>query len=196
MSEVICRLFLPGRSRTKGSLGALESGRGSGTVKVSQRDRELSRLWKLRMVKALREHLGIRVAKVGGKMQRIDGEAYAGALEVHRFFRFERQQRTAAGAEAGETWLSHDIEWPVAVDIGDIDKLTRNLFDALEQSGVIANDCLVVGGCELKRWCKDGEEPGVEILVRAAGPWAAFIESIILHTDEKRNAILFGDLDG
>lgn len=181
------RLFIPGRSRTKGSLDPYQTGRGSGTIKITQRDRELSRLWKLKMVKVLRETLGITTAKIGGKVVRTDAEPYAGAVEVHRFFRFEREVRTAAGHE-GETWPSQDTPWPTVKFIGDVDKLTRNLLDALEQSGVIADDCLVTAGAETKRWCLPGEEPGVELLVRPAGAWAFLVESIMLHQDQDEAA--------
>lgn len=188
-SEGFCvRLFIPGRSRTKGSLDPYQTGRGSGTIKITQRDRELSRLWKLKMVKALRETLGIRTAKIGGKVVRTDAEPYAGAVEVHRFFRFEREVRTAAGARTGEVWASHEQPWPIAHDIGDVDKLTRNVLDALEQAGVIANDCQVVGGVELKRWCSPGEQPGVDLLVRPASAWAFLVESIMLHQDQDEAA--------
>lgn len=174
MSEVLARVFLAGRARTKGSLAPKITRNGRGQMKVVQQDTPQSTAWKQSMVKQLRELVGIEVARVAGAVMRIDAEPYAGPVEVHRFFRFA----PAPG------WPSHETEWPVAVDIGDVDKLTRNLLDALQQAGVIADDRNVIGGAELKRWCKPGEEPGVEILVRAASVWATSVERILLGSDD------------
>jgi hypothetical protein len=176
MSEVIARLFVAGRARTKGSLEPTVT-RMRGKLKIAMHDTPLSRAWKLRMVGALHKALGIRVASVAGRVQRVDAEPYAGAVEIHLFFRFKQEQSVAGGV-----WPSHDTEWPTADDIGDEDKLRRNVLDALTQAGVIKDDCLSVGGVTLKRWCKPGELAGVEILVRSAGAWAAHIEAIMLDT--------------
>jgi hypothetical protein len=174
MSEVIARLFVVGRARTKGSLEPTIT-RMRGKLKIAMHDTPQSKAWKLRMVKALREALGITVARVDGELQRVDAEPYGGAVEVHAFFRFERSP-----AVAGGVWPSHDTEWPTADDIGDEDKLRRNVLDALTQAGVIKDDAYSIGGVTLKRWCKPGELAGVEILVRSAGAWAAHIEAITL----------------
>lgn len=180
--EVIARLFLAGRARTKGSLTGRPVRVKGGGLKFVQQDSEQSTAWKQSMIKQLRDQLGIEMGRVDNKLARVDAEPYAGAIEVHRFFRFSRQQ-SAAALKAGEVWPSHATQWPVAEggsNVGDVDKLTRNLLDALGQAGVIKDDCYVVGGAELKRWCREGERPGVEILVRPAGAWAAHVESIML----------------
>lgn len=186
------RLFLAGRSRTKGSLTGIPVRARGGKVKFVQQDTEQSKTWKNSMVRQLREALGITVARVaGGKVERTDGgQPYGGAVEVHRFFRFDRQASKAAAAEAGEIWPSHQDEWPVALDIGDVDKLTRNLLDALTQAGVLADDRLVVAGAELKRWCREGERPGVDILVRPAGAWAAYAERIMLRPEDATDRVV------
>lgn len=170
MSEVLARAFLAGRARTKGSLDSKVTRNGRGQLKVVQQDTEQSKAWKQSMVKQLRELLGIEVARVAGAVMRIDAEPYAGPVEVHAFFRFKRTAH----------WPSHEIEWPTAADIGDEDKLRRNLLDALQQAGALADDRNVVGGTTLKRWCKPGEEPGVEILVRTVNTWAISAERIML----------------
>lgn len=97
------------------------------------------------MVRAIRE-----VCQVG---------RYPGPVEVHTFFRFARL------CEPDQT-----MPWPTReggeFGHGDEDKLRRNALDALTQSGLILDDSLVVGGRPHKRWCLDGEQPGVWIVVR------------------------------
>ncbi len=196
------RAFLAGRARTKGSLDPKIVRVRGGTLKVVARDTEHSVAWKKSMVTQLRYLLGITTAlrwTVDAKGKRVreryrsDAEPYAGPVEVHRFFRFERE----ANADTGEVWPSHETPWPIgegSTQLGDVDKLTRNLLDALTQAGVLADDRYVIGGAELKRWTRDGEQPGVEILIRPAGVWATFIESIMLSTDQARNEALFGGM--
>lgn len=88
-------------------------------------------------------------------------ERYEGAVIVDTFFRFAKL------CAPDET-----LPWPTresgAYAHGDEDKLRRNALDALTQSGLILDDALVVGGSSLKRWCSDGEHPGVTIRVEAA----------------------------
>jgi hypothetical protein len=86
-------------------------------------------------------------------------------VEVHLFFRFERGREATS---SHPIWPSHDTDWPTAMDIGDEDKLRRNVLDALTQSGVLADDRLSVGGMNYKRWCVAGEQPGVQIVVLTA----------------------------
>lgn len=45
----------------------------------------------------------------------------------------------------------------------DIDNLTKPVFDAMEDAGILSNDSIIIGG---ERWKTYGDEPGVEILVR------------------------------
>jgi len=183
VQQLPVRVFLAGRSRTKGSLTGKPVRTRGGGMKFVQQDSEQSTAWKQSMVRQLRMRLGIAVGRVGGKVQRTNAQPYAGPVEVHRFFRFERgasdvQFTPPPGDRL--VWPSHNTEWPTAMDVGDVDKLTRNLLDALVQGGVLDDDRWVIGGCELKRWCHEGERPGVEILVRPAGPWAVNIERMIL----------------
>jgi hypothetical protein len=54
---------------------------------------------------------------------------------------------------------------------GDIDKLDRNLFDALgctreDDAQLIADDSLIVGGSHLKVPCPQGADPGLAFEVR------------------------------
>lgn len=149
---VVARLFVPGRPRTKGSLKPVHQRVAPGKCRVSlTEDHALSTPWKKKMMAAMRP---LAVSE------------YGGPVEVHCFFRFAREQ-----AVGGGVWPSHASAWPTAPDIGDEDKLRRNVLDALTQSHLLADDALVVGGMNYKRWCTPGEEPGVLISVEAApGP--------------------------
>jgi len=154
--EVIARLFVAGRPRTKGSLKPIHIRGGKGRpCRVSlTEDHEKSDPWKRTMIKAIRA------------LMADDRSSYAGPVEVHAFYRFERERSVVQHGSAREAvWPSHDTEWPTAMDIGDEDKLRRNLLDALTQSGLLADDRFVVGGINRKRWCREGEQPGVAFVV-------------------------------
>tara|TARA_R100000742_G_C4278658_1_gene101775 strand:+ start:3529 stop:3972 length:444 start_codon:yes stop_codon:yes gene_type:complete len=47
----------------------------------------------------------------------------------------------------------------------DLDKLTRGIGDAIEQSGIARNDSQIVQWSVLKRWTEDQEPPGVLLIV-------------------------------
>jgi Holliday junction resolvase RusA-like endonuclease len=151
---IIARVFVEGRSRTKGSLKPVHIKIGAGRCKVSlTEDHALATPWKKKMIAQLLVQQGLL-----GLI-----EPYAGPVEIHCFFRFAREE--AAG---GGVWPSHESLWPTAPDIGDEDKLRRNVLDALTQAHVIADDALSIGGMNYKRWCDVGEQPGVQIIVSDA----------------------------
>jgi len=160
--EVIARLFVAGRPRTKGSLKPIHIRGGKGRpCRVSlTEDHEQATVWKKTMIRVLAP-----LSKVPALRH---SWPYPGPVEVHAFYRFERQATVLGGVELAMPVPSHQTEWPTAMDIGDEDKLRRNLLDALTQSGLLADDRLVVGGQNWKRWCLPGEQPGVFFVVRAA----------------------------
>jgi hypothetical protein len=142
---------------------------GPGRCRVSLTESgEHSIAWKKTMIKALREACDCR--------------AWPGAVVVDTFFRFDAsagQERKRGAAETGVAGGDPDSMgsaapslWPVesagAYAHGDEDKLRRNVLDALTQSGLIADDALVIGGSTLKRFTRPGEEQGVVIWVRSA----------------------------
>lgn len=145
------RVWCPGRPRTKGSLKPTHVRLG-GRCKVGLREGgEYSVPWKNKMIKAIREQCAVA--------------AWPGPVEVHAFFRFERE---------GEVGMVDDTEaprpwdfWPIGRQYGDEDKLRRNLLDALTQSGLLADDSQVVGGQTWKRFVRPGEDAGVEFVVVA-----------------------------
>lgn len=162
--EVIARLFVAGRPRTKGSLKPIHirGGRGRPCRVSLTEDHEQATVWKKTMIKAIRAHelKGTSLAQ---------WEPYSGPVEVHAFYRFEQAPVIDGGeVSADAIWPSHRTPWPTSPDIGDEDKLRRNLLDALTQSGLLADDRLVVGGMNYKRWCHAGEQAGVFFAVLAA----------------------------
>lgn len=145
------RIDIHGRPRTKGSLRPVHVKVGPGRCRVSlTEDGEHSKPWKEHMIRALRGAY---------PMTRWDG-----ATVVETFFRFER---LASEVRRGDLW---PIQPPGPASQGDWDKLTRNVGDALTQSGLIRDDCLVIGGPSYKRFTRPGEIPGVLIKVRPAVP--------------------------
>jgi hypothetical protein len=158
------RVFVPGWPRTKGSMRPVHVKMGPGRCRVSLTESgEYSIAWKKTMIAALRAECVCA--------------AWPGAVVVDTFFRFDasagQERKRGAALHEGETWPGHPDLWPVeksgAYAHGDEDKLRRNVLDALTQSGLIADDCLVVGGSTLKRFTTAGEGPGVVIIVRPAG---------------------------
>lgn len=161
-------MWVPGRPRTKGSLKPTHVRLGRGQCKVGLReDGEYSVPWKRQMIHCIRRRCLVT--------------AWPGAVEVHAFFRFEREgakppgrfpdgcpECGGVGGHPAECPHSGLEAWPTGRQYGDEDKLRRNLLDALTQSGLLADDSLVVGGPTWKRFVKPGEVAGVEFVVLPA----------------------------
>ncbi|MBM0235914.1 RusA family crossover junction endodeoxyribonuclease [Micromonospora sp. ATA32] len=62
---------------------------------------------------------------------------------------------------------------PTSRATGDADKHARNIFDALQDAGVIKDDSQVVDHHVSKRYCRPGETPGARIAVRPVDPEVA-----------------------
>lgn len=138
-------IWVPGRARTKGSLKPVVSGRGSGRIKVGLVESgEYSKPWKNTMIREIR-------AQVGPE----NCVHYDGPVRVICAFLF-----------APEGFELDACGWPVAIEYGDVDKLERNVLDALTQSGLIKDDKLVVILESVKRFALRGEVAGVRIGVR------------------------------
>lgn len=130
------QLLVPGHPRTKGSLAVRNA---SGKARLS--DTEASRKW----LKHMAEH-----ARRGW-----DGrDPIAGPVVVTAWFRYWRPD-SPSGADP----------WPTGGQFGDVDKLIRNVLDALQLGRVIDNDRQVVDGREIKSWAAPGERAGVVIHV-------------------------------
>lgn len=138
-----------GRPRTKGSLKPVHVKMGPGKCRVSLTESgEYAEAWKKEMIRA------VKLACVVTK--------FPGAVIVDTFFRFDE----LCAADVNQ-------DWPVTSSgiyaHGDEDKLRRNALDALTQSGLIADDALVIGGLTRKRYVEPGESGcGALIVVRPA----------------------------
>ncbi len=135
-----------GRPRTKGSMKPVHRKLAPGRCAVSLAESgEYSVAWKRTMIAAV-------------KASGVPLERYEGAVNVHCEFRFERL--------IAADW---ELPWPTRLSgawaHGDVDKLVRNVYDALTQSGLILDDSLIVGGLARKRWAGPNENPGVTIRV-------------------------------
>lgn len=159
-------IFVAGRPRTKGSLKPVHVKLGRGRCQVSLReDSAESTAWLRTMVAGIREQCGITVTRVGDGWQRTDGgQPWTGAVNVTAAFLFEREP----------SWPSHQTEYPTSRDIGDVDKLLRNLNDALTYSRLIEDDSLITGCTGRKYWVDDWSgEPAVAGVQARVTLWEA-----------------------
>lgn len=78
-------------------------------------------------------------------------------------FRFERPA-THVG-KRGLRKAGREFPAPTTRSIGDGDKLTRAVWDALVPR-VIADDSMIASWSGAKRWCEPGEGPGAMITIR------------------------------
>lgn len=152
---LILSLYVQGRPRTKGSMKCIGK-RGKNPHQLIE-DHPHSAPWRKLVQRQIVRH--VRAETLGAKW-----EPFSGPVLVDTIFYFERLGPSAQllaypTVNAGENAN------------GDEDKLRRNILDALEASGLISNDCMVVGHCTAgvtKRWAPKNLPPGVQITVRAA----------------------------
>jgi hypothetical protein len=144
-------LWVQGHPRTKGSLKCM--GKRGKIKHLLVEDHPLSAPWRTRMNNAIVRE--VRAAYPGR------WTPYAGPVLVDAVFYFERIGPTALVSP-----------WPTinsGVNAnGDEDKLRRNVLDALEGSGLISDDCNVIGNVTAgprKRWAAPGLPAGVQIEV-------------------------------
>ncbi len=153
-SGIIGRLWVQGRPRTKGSLKCLGSSAVSKHVLVE--DHKLSKPWRNTMTNAVRALIAEYMRDSGP----LSWEPYAGAVEVRLTFFFEREIGVS-----GNVVPSSQSAYPYAMTIGDLDKLDRNVLDALVGGGLIADDRYVCRIVSDKRWAAKGNPGGVQIHV-------------------------------
>ncbi len=142
MSEVIAAFFVGGRPRTKGSLKVITP-RGRKPILIE--DHAHSKPWRVKIVKAI-------------KAKYPDIQPTSVPVQVVARFVFER-----TGPSAGL------LPWPTlnaGINAnGDLDKLLRNLLDALQEAEVVLNDCQVVDVQTSKEWAPEGIESGLYVTV-------------------------------
>lgn len=143
VDPVIFQRWVAGCPRPKGSLKVVSA---AGKKPVLQEDNPRSKPWRERVA----SECGL-VTNFG----RGPGWPFTKAVEVELIFLFDRRGETPRPTR----------------EVGDWDKLVRNVLDALQDSGVLKNDAQVVGpfGHGGKYWTVDGaDEQGVMITVRRA----------------------------
>lgn len=151
-SGIVGSFRVDGRPRTKGSMKCV----GQKGKHVLIEDHKLSGPWKAEMVKVIREEILDYVLDLEGR----DWTSYAGPVEVRAVFFFKRENDVR-----GHVIPSHQTPYPTTIGIGDLDKLGRNLLDALEESGLLVNDKNVCLMTAEKRWAAPNSEGGVQVSV-------------------------------
>lgn len=138
--SLLLEIFVPGRPRTKGSLKVITP-RGRKPILIE--DHKHSAPW--------RKAMAAEIRKAGVETQ-------TDAVAITAMFLFERIGATAA-----------NLRWPTVNSgvnaNGDIDKLIRNLLDAMQDSGLVKDDCQVVSESSTKRWALSSESPGLHLKV-------------------------------
>ena len=171
---VVGEFFVPGRARTKGSLNPIVSRGPGGKLIVSMVESVAdSKPWRLKIIKTICEQNGWALPKIirqRGKEPRyvFDHEPFAGAIEVRFMVRFAREFVVLDGVTTEEWREASSGAWPISIIWGDGDKLERNLWDALTQSGLIEDDRLVVTWEGRKRFCREGQRQGLWCRIIAA----------------------------
>lgn len=127
-------VWVPGRARTKGSLRP-QGRTADGRVRLVEQVR-LSGSWRATVVEVVLRHLG---ASFGPDGPVVGWEAYAGPVSVQLAVRFPRPD-------------SADRPYPTARTDGDLDKLQRNVGDALQDARVILDDAQIVEWHAVKSW--------------------------------------------
>jgi Holliday junction resolvase RusA-like endonuclease len=128
--------FIPGHARPKGSLEPqmVRAGNGKLTGRVRMNETPQSRLWR----RTVADH----VSELGW-------ETLVGPCVVEMTFWFD----PACVAHRLTQWDEED--YPTHPHIGDLDKLVRNVLDALQDAEVYTNDRQVVGLADTtKRWAR------------------------------------------
>lgn len=146
MSDLLAEFTVRGRPRSKGSLKVITP-RGKKPRLIE--DLKHSVPWRQRMMTAMRDQDTAR----GITFQ----APHEGPVQVVATFLFERRGATALASPYPTVNAGINAN-------GDLDKLLRNLLDALQGAGVIKDDCQVVSIVTRKGWAP---EAGVEVTVHA-----------------------------
>jgi Holliday junction resolvase RusA-like endonuclease len=139
--EMVLQVGVPGHPKTKGSLTPINSGRLTGRVVL--RDTPASKRWRQLVAYAVRNAMANR--------QRLSGpDPLVGPIEGPVFITvvYRLPVTEAKLIEQGS---------------GDVDKLDRNLLDALQDAGLYHNDAQVVRCWSDK--VSDLKDPGMDFTV-------------------------------
>jgi hypothetical protein len=158
---IIVDVFVPGAAKTKGSMEIRN--RATGAMKESVVG---SSHWRALMAQAVRDDIAMRQRYVAAGEVNPPGWPYPGAVTV----------TVEAYLTPREGWWTTNAIWPIWNQAGDLDKIVRNVLDALgSQSknskmngGAIVDDNLVCRIVAVKRVAgtEDFQQPaGVRIVV-------------------------------
>lgn len=163
IETLLADFTVSGRPRTKGSLKAWCTKGPAHKIHVEEEVAD-SKSWR---------------ALVAGECRRVQVNThghllkYPGPVEVILLFTFRPEQSISGG-----TVPSQDTVWPTDIMIGDVDKLARNVLDALSAprkrdhalytSALYLDDSQVVALSVRKCWT-DEHDAGVHVKVRRAG---------------------------
>ncbi len=87
----------------------------------------------------------------------------AGPIWLNRHFRFPRlKSHFGTGKNEGVLKANAPTDHSVKPDPDNVDK---SLFDMLTHAGVIKDDCIISRGENIKRYCDEGESPGVTVRI-------------------------------
>jgi len=133
-------ITVTGQATTKGSMRAHR--RGEKTIVIE--DTKNSKAWRSQVAWTARNEWGAR-------------EPMVGPLSVFVAIELEKPK-------------SNRHARPVTRGSGDVDKLARNILDALQDARVYVDDAQVVNLVIGKSWCQPDVLPQAEILVQAYSP--------------------------
>jgi Holliday junction resolvase RusA-like endonuclease len=159
-SGIVCRFRVDGRPRTKGSLHGTCRKDARHTVHMSESG-EYSKPWKLKMIREIQRHIHEWQSSRFAPVQM--WVPCPLPVEVRAVYFFEREKGVN-----GLVKPSFDTPYPTNITIADLDKLDRNLLDALTQSKLIADDSQVVRLVTEKRWAPEGSGGSVQVHVLIA----------------------------
>lgn len=146
----VIRFRVAGRPRTKGSMKVITP-RGKKPIMVE--DHSHSKPWRVK----IRSEIFAQCPETRGAIPGTTA-VYAGPVEVRATFVFQRTGPTA------QTLDFPTLNSGVNAN-GDLDKLVRNLLDALKDAGVIVDDSQVITIRTAKIW---GTEAGLQCVVMPA----------------------------
>lgn len=149
LPEMLLSMFVPGRPRSKGSLKHWCMKDRAHTVRVEEQVADSAK-WK----RTVAAHVQREALKRYGRHLQ-----YAGPVELRAVFYFDREREDRP-----------EEAYPVAMSIGDLDKLLRNVGDALTSSGLIKDDQYIVSVVTRKYWATTYKPAGARIEVRKVEP--------------------------
>lgn len=144
---VILRAYIPGIPKSKGSLKNVAR-RGQKAHLVEQV--EGSEEWKKKMIDTF--HRFVRAGDGRNPALTFPGYPYDEAVTVYALFTFEKPANCT-------------LVYPSTKTYYDLDKLQRNVGDALEQGHVLSEDSRIVEWYPKKRFADPGGFIGVSLIV-------------------------------